>query len=104
MSLTKQRLVAWISGETGLTQSKVLDVVQKTFDRIIDTLAKGSKVEIRNFGVFEVKIRKPKKGRNFYRPEITVAIPSRARVKFKAGKEMKAAVLKLTPAPKRKTP
>ncbi|HWY30862.1 MAG TPA: HU family DNA-binding protein, partial [Candidatus Acidoferrum sp.] len=64
MTLTKQRLVVWISGETGLTQWKVLDVLQKTFDRIIDTLAKGNKVEIRNFGVFEVIIRKAKMGRN----------------------------------------
>ena len=100
MTLTKHGLVVFISGETGLTQGQVLDVVQKAFNHIIGTLAKGSKVEIRNFGIFEVKIRKAKVGRNLHRPEIAVPIPPKARVKFKAGKEMKEAVLKLSPKPK----
>jgi nucleoid DNA-binding protein len=102
MTLTKRDLVVLISDETGLTQSQVFDVVQKTLDHITGTLAKGGKVEIRNFGVFEVKIRKAKVGRNPNRPEIVVPIPASARVKFKVGKEMKAAVLKLTPKPAKK--
>jgi nucleoid DNA-binding protein len=102
MTLTKRDLVVLISDETGLTQSQVFDVVQKTLDHITGMLAKGGKVEIRNFGVFEVKIRKAKVGRNPNRPEIAVPIPATARVKFKVGKEMKAAVLKLTPKPMRK--
>ena len=103
MSLTKRDLVLLISGETGLNQGQVFDVVQKTLDHITKSLARGEKVEIRNFGVFEVKIRKAKEGTDFSRPEIRVPIPVTARVKFKAGKEMKAAVLKLTPKAK-KTP
>jgi nucleoid DNA-binding protein len=99
MTLTKHGLVVLISDETGLTQSQVLEVMQKVFDHITGALAKGGKVEIRNFGIFEVKIRKAKVGRNLYRPEIAVPIPSKARVKFKAGKEMKEAVLKLSPKP-----
>jgi nucleoid DNA-binding protein len=58
MTLTKRDLVLRISEETGLIQSQVFDVVQKTLDYITESLAKGDKVELRNFGVFDVKIRK----------------------------------------------
>ena len=58
MTLTKRDLVMRISEETGLVQTQVFDVVQKTLDYIAESLAKGGKVELRNFGVFEVKIRK----------------------------------------------
>jgi nucleoid DNA-binding protein len=93
-----------ISEETGLIQTQVFDVVQKTLDQISEALAKGDKVELRNFGVFDVKIRKARVGRNPNKPETDVAIPARATVKFKAGKEMKAEVLKLTPKPTKKAP
>ena len=76
--------------------------MQKTLDQITETLAKGGKVELRNFGVFEVKIRKARTGRNPQKPENVVSIPARAEVKFKAGKEMRAEVLKLTPKPNKK--
>ena len=98
MTLTKRDLVVRISSETGLVQQQVLDVVQKTLDYIADALAKGEKVELRNFGVFEVKVRKARVGRNPNAPEKDVPIPQRAVVKFKAGKEMRADVLKLSPA------
>ena len=97
MTLTKRDIVIHISEETGLVQSQVFAVVQKTLDQIAEVLAKGGKVELRNFGVFDVKIRKARVGRNPNKPETDVPIPARAMVKFKAGKEMKAAVLKLTP-------
>ena len=97
MTLTKRDLVMRISEETGLIQNQVFDVVQKTLDHIAAALAKGDKVELRNFGVFDVKIRKARVGRNPNRPETDVPIPARAMVKFKAGKEMRAEVLKLTP-------
>ena len=97
MTLTKHDLVIRISGETGLTQRRVFDVVQKTLDYIAEALAKGDKVELRNFGVFEIKIRKARVGRNPNKPETDVSIPARATVKFKAGKEMRIEVLKLTP-------
>jgi nucleoid DNA-binding protein len=97
MTLTKRDLVIRISDETGLGQQQVLDVVQKTLDHIAEALAKGDKVELRNFGVFEVKIRKARVGRNPNKPETDVPIPARSMVKFKAGKEMRAHVLKLTP-------
>ena len=96
--MTKRDLVVRISNETDLVQQKVLEVVQKTFDYISEALATGKKVELRNFGVFEVKVRKARVGRNPNAPENDVRIPPRAVVKFKAGKEMREAVLKLTPA------
>src|SRR5256885_17143696 len=98
MTLTKRDLVIRISNETGLVQQNVLDVVQKTLDYIAESLARHDKVELRNFGVFEVKIRKARVGRNPNSPEKDVPIPERAVVKFKPGKEMRADVLKLTPA------
>jgi nucleoid DNA-binding protein len=97
MTLTKRDLVIRISNETGLVQQQVLDVVQKTLDYIAEALSKGDKVELRNFGVFEVKVRKARIGRNPNAPETDVPIPERSVVKFKPGKEMRADVLKLAP-------
>jgi nucleoid DNA-binding protein len=98
MTLTKRDLVIRISDETGLVQQRVLEVVQKTLDYISEALAKGDKVELRNFGVFEVKVRKARVGRNPNAPAVDVPIPQRAVVKFKSGKEMRAEVLKRSPA------
>ena len=96
--MTKRDLVVRISNETGLVQQNVLDVVQRILDYIAEAVAKGSKVELRNFGVFEVKVRKARIGRNPNAPATDVRIPPRAVVKFKPGKEMREAVLKLTPS------
>jgi len=95
--MTKRDLVVRISAETELVQQHVLDVVQKTLDYIAEAVAQGRKVELRNFGVFEVKIRKARVGRNPNAPAHDVRIPPRAVVKFKPGKEMREAVLRLTP-------
>lgn len=97
MTMTKRDLVLRISEETGLTQTEVFGIVQKTLDYITEALAQGGKVELRNFGVFAVKTRKARVGRNPKKPEIDVPIPNRAMVKFKAGKIMRAKVLKLSP-------
>lgn len=96
--MTKRDLVLRISSETGIVQQQVLEVVQKTLDHITEALAQGKTVELRNFGVFEVKIRKARIGRNPNAPATDVPIPPRAIVKFKAGKEMREAVIKLSPA------
>jgi|SRR5215467_5584159 len=100
MTLTKRDLVIRISEETGLIQQQVLDVIQKTLDYIAEALAKGEKVELRNFGVFEVKVRKARIGRNPNAPATDVPIPERSVVKFKPGKEMRAEVIKIPPPPK----
>ncbi|MBE7502429.1 MAG: integration host factor subunit beta [Verrucomicrobiales bacterium] len=95
--MTKRDLVVRISQDTGLVQQQVLEVVQKTLDYISQAVAKGETVELRNFGVFEVKMRKARIGRNPNAPARDVRIPPRAVVKFKPGKEMRDEVLKLTP-------
>ncbi|HOA62360.1 MAG: integration host factor subunit beta [Verrucomicrobia bacterium] len=96
--MTKRDLVVKISEETGLVQQQVLDVIQRTLDLISRALAQNETVELRNFGVFEVKVRRARVGRNPNAPAKDVRIPPRAVVKFKAGKEMRDEVLKLTPA------
>jgi nucleoid DNA-binding protein len=95
-NLTKRDLVVRISNETGMVQQNVLNVIQRTLDHLVESLSRGQPVELRNFGVFEVKLRKARVGRNPNRPEHDVPIPSRAVVKFKAGKDMKARVMKLS--------
>jgi nucleoid DNA-binding protein len=95
--MTKRDIVLRISGETGLTQQQVHEVVQRTLDYITEAMAKGDTVELRNFGVFEVKVRKARIGRNPNAPASDVPIPPRAVVKFKAGKEMREQVIKLSP-------
>src|SRR5207247_7087275 len=95
MTLTKRDLVTRISNETDVPQQQVLEVVQRTLDHISEALAKGDNVELRNFGVFEVKVRKARIGRNPNAPATDVPIPERSVVKFKAGKEMRITVPKL---------
>ena len=92
--MTKRELVVRIAEETELTQQQVFAVIQKTLDYITECLVKGENIEFRDFGVFEIKTRKPRIGRNPNKPENTVIIPERRVVKFKPGKEMKAKVLK----------
>jgi nucleoid DNA-binding protein len=104
MTLTKRDLVIRISEETGLIQQQVLTVVQKTLDYIAEALAKGDKVELRNFGVFEVKVRKARIGRNPNAPATDVPIPERSVVKFKPGKEMRGEVIKIPPRIPAKVP
>lgn len=96
--MTKRDLIVRISQETGLVQQQVLQVVQRTLDHISEAVAAGTTVELRNFGVFEVKVRKARIGRNPNQPKTDVPIPRRAVVKFKPGKEMREAVMKLSPA------
>ena len=95
--MTKRDLVVKISKETGMIQSDVAEIVQKTLDSIAEDLIAGNTIELRNFGVFEIKIRKSRKGRNPNKPANEVVIPERAVVKFRAGKELKEAVEKLDP-------
>lgn len=90
--MTKRELVVRIAAESDLHQEKVGAVVQKTLNYIADELAAGRNIEIRNFGIFEVVVRKERKGRNPNKPENEVMIPERAIVKFRAGKDLKERV------------
>jgi nucleoid DNA-binding protein len=94
--LTKRDLVIRISNETGMIQERVQNIIQLTLDLLAESLGQGQSIELRNFGSFEVKIRKARVGRNPNRPEHDVPIPPRAVVKFKAGKEMRAKVRDLS--------
>ena len=100
-TLPKRELVVKISDATGLVQHQVFDVVQKTLDYITDALAEGETVELRNFGVLEVKLTKPRVGRNPNQPGSSFVIPARATVKFNSGKIMRQKVAKLSAAMKR---
>ena len=86
--MTKKDIVIKISEDTGLRQVVVKKVVHRVFDTMFTALLKGSKIEIRNFGVFKVKRRKPRMGRN-PRTNQPVPVPERKTVVFKPGLEMK---------------
>ena len=87
--MTKRDLIVRIADETGLIQQDVQAVLQKSLDYIIDALAEDESVEFRNFGVFEIRTRKERIGRNPNRPDHVVTIPERKVVKFKPGKIMR---------------
>jgi len=97
--VTKKEIVKTISEECGLTQLKTKEIVQKTFEAIIDTLVEDSdhRIELRNFGVFEVKKRAARKARN-PRTGSRVDVPEKYVVTFKPGKEMEERVLQLQEA------
>ena len=90
-TVTKKEIVRFISDDLNLSQQDVKRVVQKTFDSVIDALAKEGRIELRNFGVFEVKQRKARKARN-PRTGDEVQVPSKRVVTFKPGKEMEQLV------------
>ena len=96
--MTKKEIVKQISERIGLTQLKTKEIVQQTFDAIVDTLLEVGRIELRNFGVFEVKQRKARKARN-PRTGAKVDVPPKNVVTFKPGKEMEERVRKLTNLP-----
>ena len=92
--MTKKEIVRTISEEIGLTQLKTKEIVQKTFDAIVEALVEERRIELRNFGVFEVKRRAPRKARN-PRTGDKVFVPEKFVVTFKPGKEMEQRVREL---------
>ena len=92
--MTKKEIVKAISEEMDLTQLKTKEIVQKTFDAIIDTLVREERIELRNFGVFEVKKRAARKARNPRTGE-RVEVAAKYVVTFKPGKEMEERVREL---------
>lgn len=89
--MTKKEIVKQISERIGLTQLKTKEIVQQTFDAIVDTLIEVGRIELRNFGVFEVKLRKARKARNPRTGERVDVEPKKV-VTFKPGKEMEERV------------
>jgi integration host factor subunit beta len=96
--VTKKEIVKQISERIGLTQLKTKEIVQQTFDAIVDTLIEVGRIELRNFGVFEVKKRKARKARN-PRTGDKVDVPPKFVVTFKPGKEMEERVREMTDLP-----
>ncbi len=96
--MTKKEIVKQISERIGLTQLKTKEIVQQTFDAIVDTLIEVGRIELRNFGVFEVKMRKARKARNPRTGERVDVEPKKV-VTFKPGKEMEERVRKFAHIP-----
>jgi nucleoid DNA-binding protein len=92
--VTKKEIVKRIAERAGLTQLKTKQIVQWTFDAIIDTLMEEKRIELRNFGVFEVKRRKARKARNPRTDEQVFVAPKNV-VTFQPGKEMEERVREL---------
>jgi nucleoid DNA-binding protein len=86
--MTKKDIILRVSDETNLKQIDVKKVVQKTLDFIIEALVRGEKIELRNFGVFKIKQRRSRTGRNPRTGQV-VPVPPRKVVVFKPGLEMK---------------
>lgn len=92
--MTKKDIVKAISEQIGMTQLKTKEIVQKTFEAIIETLVAEHRIELRNFGVFEVKKRAARKARNPRTGE-RVDVAEKFVVTFKPGKEMEERVRQL---------
>ncbi len=88
MTMTKRELVIRVANMLGMTQSDVAKIIEGTFDTISRTLAEGQRWELRDFGVFEVKTRASRIGRNPRTGE-QVPVPERRVVTFRPGKKMK---------------
>lgn len=86
--MTKRELVIQVAAKLGMTQNEVADIVQTMLDTVTETLVDGNRLEIRNFGVFEVKERDSRVGRN-PRTGVEVPIPQKRVASFKPGKVLK---------------
>ncbi len=98
MAVTKKEIVKTISEEIGLTQLKTKEIVQRAFDAIVETLVTEGRIELRNFGVFEVKKRAARRARN-PRTGDKVNVPEKFVVTFKPGKDMEERVRQMTVHP-----
>jgi len=85
--VTKKEIVKTIAEKYSQSQVLVKDVVQETFNLIIETLVKEGRIELRNFGVFEVKLRKARRARNPKTNDQVMIGPKKV-VTFQPGKVM----------------
>lgn len=92
--MTKKEIVKQIAEQVNETQLKTKEIVRLTFEAIIDTLVNEGRIELRNFGVFEVKQRKPRKARN-PRTGARVDVEAKNVVTFQPGKEMEEKVRRM---------
>lgn len=96
-TITKKELIDRIADSTGQRRVMVKKVVQLFLDEIISELGTGNRLEFRDFGVFETKLRKARRAQN---PKTLqpVEVPEKRTVKFKVGRLMKAKLAGLTGA------
>ena len=99
--MTKKEIVRSVSEKLGITQLKAKDIVQNVIDDIIETLIEEGRVELRNFGVFDVRKRAARKARN-PRTGDTVLVKEKHVVVFKAGKALELAIQEREKKRKRK--
>ena len=92
---TKREIAERVAQQSGLAQVEVKQVIQMLFDEIVKEVCSGNRLEFRDFGVFEVVVRKPRTGRN-PRTGQKVAVPPKTVVTFKMGKVMKEKVAHAT--------
>lgn len=88
-TMTKKKLISSISQEKGIHPNDVRNVIQAFLDRMTESLSEGERLEFRDFGVFEVVVRKQKIGRNPKNASVPIVIPARYAVKFTPGKKMR---------------
>jgi len=93
--MTKRKIALKVADQTNMTQHEAFEAVQAVLNVITDELASGGHIELRGFGVFEIITQKSRIGRNPNKPEITVCIPERKVVKFRAGRELANKVILL---------
>jgi integration host factor subunit beta len=87
-TITKKELVLRIAEHTHQKQTITRDIIQLFIDEVITELARGNRLELRDFGVFEVKVRKARKARNPKTGD-EVRVPEKRVVTIKPGKKMK---------------
>jgi integration host factor subunit beta len=96
-TVTKKELTDRIADMIGAKRSVVKDIIQRFLGEIVAELAKGNRLEFRDFGVFEVRTRKPRMAQNPRTLE-RVPVPVKSTVKFKVGRLMKESVQNRAPA------
>ena len=96
-TITKKELIDRIADSSQSRRVQVKRVVQQFLDEVVNELGKGNRLEFRDFGVFETKIRKARKAQNPKTLE-PVAVPEKRTVKFKVGRLMKQRLSELTGA------
>jgi nucleoid DNA-binding protein len=93
--MTKEKLITKITKDIGMKKLQVKKVVNALFKAMIETLIKGEKIQVRNFGVFKIKKKKAKLGRNF-KTQTVIQIPERFSISFKPAKLLKENIMNIT--------
>ncbi len=101
--MTKKEIVKIISEQTALTQAQTKEVVQRTLDAIIEAIVEEGRIELRNFGVFELRRRPPRKARNPQTGE-PVDVPAKNVVVFKPGRVLEEKMGEIDEVPQRRKP